>query len=201
MLQIAVISGKGGTGKTVLSASFATSGNNITVADCDVDASNLYLILNPDNSRSERFVTGHKAEINYDKCTSCGICIENCRFEAIAWVNGSPLISETECDGCFLCSRICPEGAINMIKSDHSYWYLGSYRNGHMVHARLAPGEENSGKLVNVVREEAVRCAKMNGSEIIIIDGPPGNRLPGYLCHNRGRCCRSGDRTFLLRSP
>lgn len=178
MTEIVILSGKGGTGKTSLSASFATLEKNIVVADCDVDAANLYLILKPDNNEEHVFVSGHKAEIDYSKCTNCGICFENCRFDAIEMKDGSPHITETSCDGCMLCSKICPAEAIEMIPNDKSRWHVGKYRNGLMVHARLSPGEENSGKLVSEVRDYAKKIALKNNSSLIIIDGPPGTGCP-----------------------
>jgi MinD superfamily P-loop ATPase len=178
MKEIAIISGKGGTGKTVISAAFATIEKNIVVADCDVDAANLYLILLPVDYHSEKFLTGYKAVIDYNTCTNCGKCVSYCRFGAISNLNEKVVISETDCDGCMLCSRICPSASVSMVKSDNSYWYTGDFRNGKMVHARLAPGEENSGKLVNVVREQARELFKETGSDTIIIDGPPGTGCP-----------------------
>jgi len=178
MNEIAIVSGKGGTGKTVLSAAFATIGEKIVVADCDVDASNLYLILHPKDFQTERFVTGYKAVIDYSTCNNCKLCISYCRFNAINYIEGMVKISETDCDGCILCSRICPSGSVSMVKSNKSYWYIGELPNGRMIHACLAPGEENSGKLVNVVREQARKTAKETGAEIIIIDGPPGTGCP-----------------------
>jgi len=174
MNEIVVLSGKGGTGKTSLSAAFATINKNTIVADCDVDAADLYLILQPENYHDSVFTTGHKAVINYDTCTNCGLCIDYCRFDAISYRSGKVTISEISCDGCKLCSRICPSLSINMIPSSKSYWYAGNYRDGKMIHARLAPGEENSGKLVNVVREQAKKTAQETGWDTIIIDGPPG---------------------------
>jgi MinD superfamily P-loop ATPase len=178
MTEITILSGKGGTGKTSISAAFATLGNRNVVADCDVDAANLHLVLLPTNTHEASFTTGYKAVINSDKCNQCGICIDVCRFEAIGIVNGHVSISETSCDGCKLCSHLCPNNAITMAPSDKSRWYVGDYRNGKMVHARLAPGEENSGKLVNVVRHKAKETAKETGIETIIIDGPPGTGCP-----------------------
>ena len=178
MNEIVVLSGKGGTGKTSLSAAFATINKNTIVADCDVDAADLYLILQPENYHDSVFTTGHKAVINYDTCTNCGLCIDYCRFDAISYRSGKVTISEISCDGCKLCSRICPSLSINMIPSSKSYWYAGNYRDGKMIHARLAPGEENSGKLVNVVREQAKKTAQETGWNTIIIDGPPGTGCP-----------------------
>jgi MinD superfamily P-loop ATPase len=178
MDEIVILSGKGGTGKTSLSAAFATINKNTIVADCDVEGSNLHLILQPQNYRSERFVSGHKAIIDYNTCTNCGLCMDYCRFDAINMQNDQVTISEVACDGCKLCLRICPSNSLQMIPSDKSYWYIGNYRNGRMIHARLAPGEENSGKLVNVVRENARKSARETGFDTIIVDGPPGIGCP-----------------------
>lgn len=178
MTEIAILSGKGGTGKTSLSAAFATINSNVVVADCDVDAANLYIVLQPDNYREEIFVSGQKAVINRDICTNCGICMHYCRFEAISLQNGLVSISETACDGCMLCMRVCPNESINMVPSNKSRWYAGTFRMGRMVHARLEPGEENSGKLVSVVRKHAREIATETGWETIIIDGPPGLGCP-----------------------
>jgi MinD superfamily P-loop ATPase len=178
MNEIVILSGKGGTGKTSLSAAFAMLNTNTIVADCDVDAANLHLILNPVNYFERNFTTGHTAVIDSKTCTNCGLCIDYCRFDAISFQQGKVTISEISCDGCKLCSRICPSHSIQMIPSDKSRWYAGNYRNGKMVHARLSPGEENSGKLVNVVRENARKTAQENCWETIIIDGPPGTGCP-----------------------
>ena len=178
MNEITILSGKGGTGKTSISAAFATLDNHATVADCDVDAANLYLILQPQNYRDENFVTGFKAIIDNNKCSQCGVCAELCRFDAIHCVDGQYTITENDCDGCKLCSRLCPSEAITMMPNDKSRWFIGNYRNGVMIHARLAPGEENSGKLVSVVRDQARTVAEENKCNTIIIDGPPGTGCP-----------------------
>ena len=178
MMEVAILSGKGGTGKTCLSAALATIKNEMVIADCDVDAANLHLILQPENYFEEKFISGQKAHIDYSTCTNCGLCIDYCRFDAITYTKGQVTISETSCDGCQLCERICNSQSITMIPSDKSRWYIGNYRNGKIVHARLAPGEENSGKLVNVVREQARQTAKETGFESIIVDGPPGTGCP-----------------------
>lgn len=178
MVELAILSGKGGTGKTSLSAAFATLGSQVVVGDCDVDAANLHLILQPDPDFQEQFITGAKAVIDQQLCSNCGLCMDYCRFDAVSCENNQITISETACDGCALCSRICPSHAISMINSDQSFWYSGAFRNGFMVHARLAPGEENSGKLVNIVREQARKISSMTGLRTIIIDGPPGTGCP-----------------------
>lgn len=178
MNEITILSGKGGTGKTSISAAFATIATNKVLADCDVDAANLHLILQPRNSHEEAYTSGHKAIIDYNQCSQCGICMDHCRFGAISIQDGQMTIAETSCDGCMLCSRICPQQAITMVPNNKSRWYLGDTRFGKMVHARLAPGEENSGKLVNVVRDQAKALAKQESVETIIIDGPPGTGCP-----------------------
>lgn len=177
-MEIAVISGKGGTGKSSISAAFATLNGNVVLADCDVDAANLYLIFNPTHEEENIYISGHKAFIDHSLCTNCRLCIDYCRFDAISLINDNVSISEIACDGCVLCSRICPEKAIRMVANDKSRMYSGSFRNGKMVSGRLAPGEENSGKLVNMVREKAKQTTKENGLETIIIDGPPGIGCP-----------------------
>lgn len=173
-MEIAIISGKGGTGKSCISASFATLSEKVVLADCDVDAANLFIIFNPVHEEEQVFVSGQKAVIDYELCTSCGECINFCRFDAICYVDGKVIISETACDGCHLCARICPFEAIGMVDEDKSRMYSGSFRNGKMVYGRLSPGEENSGKLVNMVREKAKSMAKEHQIETVIIDGPPG---------------------------
>jgi len=120
------------------------------------------------------YIAGQKAVINYEKCTSCGLCMDYCRFDAITNIKGRIEISETSCDGCQLCSRVCPHNATTMVDNDKSRMYSGDFRNGKMVYGRLAPGEENSGKLVNMVREKAKKVATENKLSHIVIDGPPG---------------------------
>ncbi len=177
-MEIAVISGKGGTGKSSISAAFATLNKEIVLADCDVDAANLYILFKPTHEYEEAYVGGESAIIDYDICTNCAKCLEYCRFDAISMVNTTVEISETSCDGCRLCLRVCPLGAISMVESNKSRMYSGSYRNGKMVYGRLAPGEENTGKLVNMVRDKAKTIAKENKLQHIIIDGPPGIGCP-----------------------
>ncbi len=177
-MEIAIISGKGGTGKSSVSAAFATLRPNVVLADCDVDAANLYLLFHPTINEEQVFISGQKAVINKEICTNCGVCLDYCRFDAISEVNGEVLISATSCDGCHLCARICPMEAISMVKEDKSRLYAGDFRNGKMVYGRLSPGEENSGRLVDVVREKAKTMAKASGFDTIIIDGPPGIGCP-----------------------
>ncbi|MDD3491299.1 MAG: P-loop NTPase [Paludibacter sp.] len=177
-MEIAVISGKGGTGKSSISAAFATMQPNIVLADCDVDAANLYILFHPTHEKEAIFVSVYKAVIDKAVCTNCGACIDYCRFDAIHDVGGEVLIDETACDGCKLCARVCPSEAILMTPEDKSRMYSGTFRNGKMVYGRLSPGEENSGRLVDMVREEAKNVAKANNLDTIIIDGPPGIGCP-----------------------
>lgn len=177
-MEIAIISGKGGTGKSSISAAFATLNEKVVIADCDVDASNLYLLFNPLQEEQEIYVSGHKAVIDYSQCTNCQVCNDYCRFDAIITIDGKVTISDISCDGCFLCSRICPENAISMVPNDKSRLYSGNFRNGKIVYGRLAPGEENSGRLVNIVREKAKYVLEEDEFEHIILDGPPGIGCP-----------------------
>lgn len=177
-MELAIISGKGGTGKSSISAAFATIESNIVLADCDVDAANLYILFNPTHNEERVFISGQKAIIDRDKCINCGKCMSYCRFDAISEINGAIEIHETSCDGCQLCSRICPTEAITMINEDKSRMYSGEFRNGKMVYGRLSPGEENSGRLVNIVRDKAKELAKEYDYKTIILDGPPGIGCP-----------------------
>ncbi len=177
-MEIAIISGKGGTGKSMVSAAFATISKNILLADCDVDAANLHILFEPKIEHERTFVSGYKAVIDRDLCSDCEICIDYCRFDAIDLIDGEVRINEIRCDGCQLCERVCPVAAISMRPEDRSRLYSGDFRNGKMVFGRLAPGEENSGQLVDMVREEATSIAKKYNLKTTIIDGPPGIGCP-----------------------
>lgn len=177
-MELAVISGKGGTGKSSVSAAFASLHERIVLADCDVDAANLFLLFNPVNDEEMVFVSGHKAVIDREKCTDCGHCVSYCRFDAIDVRNDEVWINEIACDGCELCARVCPEEAIAMVPEADSRMYSGSFRKGKMVYGRLAPGEENSGRLVDLVRKQAKEIAKKENIATILLDGPPGIGCP-----------------------
>ncbi len=182
--QLVVISGKGGTGKTSLVACFAVLSRSAIFADCDVDASNLHLILKPKVIKSEEFFSGYKAEIDQEKCQPCGLCKRLCRFSAVLErldANGQPIeykIDEIACDGCGVCAEFCPNQAITMFEQRAGEWYISETRAGILVHARLGVGEENSGKLVSVVRKNAQELAEEQGEKLILIDGPPGIGCP-----------------------
>ena len=179
MKQLVVISGKGGTGKTIITASIATLSQNKVMVDCDVDAANLYLLLHPEIQETHQFIGGKKAHIDAEKCTLCGECMDKCRFEAIAEKeDGEIIIDPISCEGCGVCSHICPVEAIEMEKSISGEWFVSRTKYGPFVHARLGIGEENSGKLVTEVRKKAKEIADKNNLDFVIIDGPPGIGCP-----------------------
>jgi len=175
MKSITVISGKGGTGKTILTASFAALAKSKVMADCDVDAADLHLILKPDIEREEVFEGGMSAKIYLSECIECGECIVVCRYEAIG---DDFVVDPISCEGCALCYNICPTHAIEMEASRRGRWYISKTRHGPMVHARLGVAEENSGKLVALVRQQARLIAERDGLEYTIVDGPPGIGCP-----------------------
>jgi MinD superfamily P-loop ATPase len=175
MRQITVISGKGGTGKTSITAALSSLAENAVLADCDVDAADLHIILNPDVQRAEEFSGGMTAVIQKSHCTQCGACRELCRFDAIG---GSLAIDPVSCEGCGVCAAMCPEKAIAMVPKLSGHWFVSDTRNGPMVHARLGIAEDNSGKLVSQVRNEAKQLAEARGLDFVIVDGPPGIGCP-----------------------
>jgi MinD superfamily P-loop ATPase len=175
MKSITVISGKGGTGKTILTASFAALAESKVMADCDVDAADLHLILKPEIEREEIFEGGKAAEIDRAKCIECGECISACRYDAIS---DDFVVDPIDCEGCALCYNICPAEAIEMKASTQGRWYISKTRYGPMVHAKLGIAEENSGKLVALVRQQAKLIAERDNLEYIIVDGPPGIGCP-----------------------
>ncbi len=178
MKQIVVLSGKGGTGKTSLTAAFSQLAENVVLADCDVDASNLPIIATPDLRKEEIFIGGESAVIDPEACINCGRCAAFCRFDAISFGRSSYEVTDYKCDGCRLCVRLCPTQAIVMKQHDKSRWFTSATRFGDMVHARLGVAEENSGKLVTKVRHQAKLLAQEQGHELVIIDGPPGIGCP-----------------------
>ncbi len=178
MKQITVISGKGGTGKTSITAALATIAKNSVIADCDVDAADLFLIMKPQNIKTEKFLGGKIAVIDNKKCTNCGICKDLCNFDAINTVHNKMTVFDFACEGCELCMHACPEHAISMQQGDDSRWFIANTRFGPMIHARLGIAEDLSGKLVAIVREQAKKIAEKQNKDYIIIDGPPGIGCP-----------------------
>jgi len=175
MKQIVIISGKGGTGKTVITGAFAALAKNKVMADCDVDAADLHLLLQPDIKECHEFRSGKTAVIDKEKCVKCGKCIEVCRFSAI---DEDFNIDGVSCEGCAFCSFICPEAAIRMEENVSGEWFISDTRFGPMVHAKLGVAEENSGKLVSLVKQKAKELALKNNSDWVIIDGAPGMGCP-----------------------
>ena len=219
MKEIVVISGKGGTGKTSIVASFAALAGNAVLADCDVDAADLHLVLAPVIRRREEFRCGHEAVIRQEACTGCGACLARCRFGAVLRMDGAqddfvdrakaacdnctdgckrscPIkfadileamrtdggppagpvfaVDPTACEGCGVCVWTCPAAAIDFPERVAGEWYVSDTRHGPMVHARLVPGGENSGKLVSKVRETARTLAEERRMDLVLVDGPPG---------------------------
>jgi MinD superfamily P-loop ATPase len=174
MREIVVLSGKGGTGKTSIVGSLAALAKDKVLADCDVDAADLHLLLKPTVRQENEFWSGQVACIDEEKCTECGLCQDVCRFDAIKDYRVDPI----DCEGCGFCSQICPEEAITMKENMSGHWFISDTKYGPLVHARLGIAQENSGKLVAQVRQEARRIAEERGFDCIISDGPPGIGCP-----------------------
>ena len=175
MKQLTVISGKGGTGKTSITAAFASLAKNAVFADCDVDAADLHLIFKPEIKKTMGFHGLKIADIDKEKCIDCKKCFESCKFDAIT--KNITLIKES-CEGCGVCAYVCPVKAIKMVDRDSGFAYVSDTRFGSMSHAMLKTAEEASGKLVTVVRENAKKIAEEKKKDLIIIDGPPGIGCP-----------------------
>ncbi|MBW2733365.1 MAG: ATP-binding protein [Deltaproteobacteria bacterium] len=180
MKEIVVVSGKGGTGKTSLTASFAVlGGTDVIVADCDVDAADMHLLLEPDFAREEAFFSGELAVIDQGQCSGCGRCAEVCRFDAIRVDEGIYTVDDLGCEGCGYCARVCPDAAITNIEQNVGSFYRSTIRTGSsMVHARLKIGADNSGKLVAKVKKAARQLAEQQAKEIVLVDGSPGIGCP-----------------------
>ena len=174
MREIVILSGKGGTGKTTIVGSFAALAKEKVLADCDVDAADLHLLLSPSVKQASEFWSGQVASIDKAKCTQCGLCQELCRFEAIKDFQVAP----ASCEGCRFCSYVCPIEAVTMEENMAGHWFISDTRYGPLVHARLGIAQENSGKLVATVRQQAKQIAEARNLEYIISDGPPGIGCP-----------------------
>jgi MinD superfamily P-loop ATPase len=180
-IEIAVVSGKGGTGKTVLTSALAFLADSKVTADCDVDAPDMHLLLQPEVRHEEDFMGNGCARIDELKCTACGKCAEVCRYDAVRVGNGDGpaySVDPLECEGCGVCVWMCPREAIELRTSAGGKWFVSDTRFGKLVHAQLNPAQENSGKLVTLVRREARLMAEREGLALVIIDGPPGIGCP-----------------------
>ncbi|NLC07928.1 MAG: 4Fe-4S binding protein [Syntrophomonadaceae bacterium] len=175
MKELVVVSGKGGTGKTSIVASFAALAKNKVMADCDVDAADLHLVLKPTVLEKHEFKSGKTAFIDKELCIECGRCLEVCRFEAIS---EDFIINKLSCEGCGACVHFCPVDAIEFNDNLAGHWFVSDTRYGPMVHARLGIAEENSGKLVTLVRTKAKNLAENGNHSLLIADGSPGIGCP-----------------------
>jgi MinD superfamily P-loop ATPase len=175
MKELVIISGKGGTGKTSLLAAFASLAENKALCDADVDAADLHLIMGPSIEERHDFYSGHTARIDPDKCTCCALCRDACRFDAIG---EDFVVDPIACEGCGVCFYFCPENAVEFPQNVSGEWYISKTRFGPMAHARLGIAEENSGKLVTLIRQEGKKLAEKNGVDLLLTDGPPGIGCP-----------------------
>jgi MinD superfamily P-loop ATPase len=178
MHEILIISGKGGTGKTSLTAAFAHLAVRPLVCDLDVDAPDLHILLGPEPLETHAFWSGREAQIIGDACSACGECAQRCQFEAIKETPAGIAVDPLRCEGCGVCVHFCPEEAIAFEKKHCGEWYLSDTDKGLMVHAQLRPAEENSGKLVTLLRQEAKQLAEQARYDLILSDGPPGIGCP-----------------------
>jgi MinD superfamily P-loop ATPase len=178
MREIVIISGKGGTGKTSLTGALAHLARNKIICDLDVDAPDLHLLLQPNHERVEEFYSGHEAKIDRDACDRCGICASMCQFGAIHEDKDGYYVDPFRCEGCKVCVAFCPASAIRFPEKHCGRWYISSTRFGPLVHAQLFPGEENSGRLVMVLKQQAKAMAKAQGVDLILCDGAPGIGCP-----------------------
>jgi len=185
MKQIVIISGKGGTGKTILTGAFAVIAKNKIIADCDVDAADLHLLLNPNIKEEHIFKSGFTASINQEKCTHCLKCINFCRFDAI---DNNLKVDLISCEGCGFCYNLCSAKAIELKENISGKWFISDTKFGPFVHAKLGIAEENSGKLVSLVRKQAQELALKQNKDLIIIDGAPGIGCPVIACISNVDC-------------
>ena len=175
MKELIVISGKGGTGKTSLLAAFASLAKGMVLCDADVDAADLHLIMDPHIVERHDFVSGHTAVIDPDRCTQCGLCRDLCKWQAISH---DFVVDPIACEGCGVCHTFCPEKAIDFPDDICGEWFLSETRFGPMAHARLGIAEENSGKLVSLIRQQGKQLAERKQLDLLLTDGPPGIGCP-----------------------
>ena len=177
MKELLILSGKGGTGKTTVAGAIAALAHHKVLADCDVDAADLHLILSPTVRQEHEFTSGVKAVVDEERCSGCGKCEEVCRFGAVT-LDDVSWIDPLSCEGCGVCAWFCPEEAISLEDNKCGWWFRSDTPYGPMIHARLDIGEENSGKLVALVKREARNTAEQLDKKLIVVDGPPGIGCP-----------------------
>ena len=195
---LAVASGKGGTGKTTVAAALAHLASQtapIVMADADVDAANLELVLAPQLVQQHEFWSGQTARIDPQACTTCGRCTEVCRFDAVLLDRDQHLVDSISCEGCACCFYQCPADAIQMEDQHAGEWYLSRTRFGSLLHAHLYAGQDNSGKLVTLVKQQARRLALDKGASFLLVDGPPGIGCPVIAA------CSGSDAALLVTEP
>ena len=176
--EIVVLSGKGGAGKTTLTLALVKKFKNKVIADTDVDAADMFIVMDPKIVVQQKFTGNSIAKVDKEKCTGCGICEKLCRFDAIHIKEKTAVVDEVACDGCTLCEIACPVGAITMEPEIVGEWFISKTKDGDFVHAKLHPGGENSGNLVAMVKQQAKIIAEKKENEYILIDGPPGIGCP-----------------------
>lgn len=178
MREIVIISGKGGAGKTSITGAFAHLSDNTILCDLDVDAPDLHMLLAPDQIKEEDFRSGNEAIIDPVICTQCGVCEDMCRFGAVSDIGGEYRVSPLHCEGCKVCVEFCPANAIDFPERHCGQWFVSNTRFGTMIHANLFPGEENSGRLVTLLKKEARTRGEAAGNDLILCDGAPGIGCP-----------------------
>jgi len=188
MKELVILSGKGGTGKTSLTAAFAGLADNMMLCDADVDAADLHLLMAPKILEKTDFQGGNEAVIAPDKCMACGLCKDLCKFNAINVTDEVFTVDPIDCEGCGVCVDMCPEKAIDFPRKTCGEWYVSDTRFGPMVHARLGIAEENSGRLVALVREEAKKRVRDQHIDLILTDGPPGIGCPVIASIGQANC-------------
>lgn len=178
MREIVVISGKGGTGKTSVCAAFSHLAENKVICDLDVDAPDMHILLDPQVRFREAFVSGNEAIVDRDACRRCGICFKTCRFDAVTRDGDVYAVDPRRCEGCGVCVALCPAKAIHFPDKECGEWYVSDTRFGPLVHAQLYPGQENSGRLVTLLKQRARQTAKERGLDLVLCDGSPGVGCP-----------------------
>lgn len=178
MIEITILSGKGGTGKTSVTTALASVAKNSVFCDCDVDAADMFLIFDPKTIEEHAFESSKKAQINIEICAKCGICKTSCAFEAIQKIDNLFVVNQNLCEGCKLCEKLCPVKAITINTFMKNKWYVTNSRFGKFLWAKMGVGEENSGRLVTILKEKAREIAQNENLNYMINDGPPGIGCP-----------------------